>query len=113
MPDMRLLFDENISFRIIRMLPGSFADCRHVSSIGLDDCNDEIIWQYARQNNFTIVTFDTDFFKKSVIKGAPPKVVWLRTGNLTNSEIVELLILNFSKIASFINGTGRNCLEIL
>ena len=112
MLDMRLLFDQNISFRILRMLPGSFADCQHVRTVGLIDCDDEIIWWYAVQNNFTIVTFDADFFKKSVVKGAPPKVVWLRTGNLTNSEIVELLILNFSKIASFINDAGRNCLEI-
>jgi len=110
---MRLLFDENISYRIVRKLPGCFADCRHVDSVGLDDCNDEIIWQFAKKNGFTVVTFDSDFFKKSEVKGAPPKVIWLRTGNLTNSEIVELLALNFSKIASFINDTERNCLEII
>jgi predicted nuclease of predicted toxin-antitoxin system len=110
---MRLLFDQNISFRILRLLPGSFADCQHVRTVGLIDCDDEIIWQYARQNNFTVVTFDADFFKIFIAKGAPPKIVWLRTGNLSNSEIVELLILNFSKIASFINDTGQNCLEIV
>jgi len=110
---MRLLFDENISYRIVRKLPGCFADCRHVDSVEIDECNDEIIWQFARQNGFTIVTFDSDFFKKSAVKGAPPKVVWLRTGNLSNSEIVDLLVLNFSKIASFINDPERNCLEII
>jgi len=109
---MRLLFDENISYRIVRKLPECFADCRHVDSVGLDECNDEIIWHFAKQNGFTVVTFDADFFKKSVIKGAPPKIVWLRTGNLTNSELIELLILNFSAISTFIDNPAQNCLEI-
>jgi len=110
---MRLLFDENISHRIVRKLPGCFADCRHVDSVGLDDCNDEIIWKFARKNGFTIVTFDSDFFKKSAVMGAPPKIVWLRTGNLTTAEIADLLILNFSVIKSFIEDSQKNLLELV
>jgi len=112
MSDMRLLFDQNISFRITHLLPDNFTDCRHVSSVGLIDCDDEIIWRYAGENDFTIVTFDADFSKISRKKGAPPKIIWLRTGNLTTSEIAELLILNFSDIYTFINNPDQNRLEI-
>jgi predicted nuclease of predicted toxin-antitoxin system len=70
------------------------------------------IWQFAKQNGFTIVTFDADFFDLSILRGFPPKVVWLRTGNLTTSEIAELIILKSSNIISFINNPDQNCFYI-
>ena len=110
--EMKLLFDQNISFRIMRLLPDSFADCRHVRSVGLNDCDDPVIWQYAKQNDFTIVTFDADFFDISALRGAPPKIVWLCTGNLTTFEIAERIKLNASNIVSLINDPKQNCLKI-
>jgi predicted nuclease of predicted toxin-antitoxin system len=109
---MKLLFDQNISYRIMRLLPDSFADCRHIRSVGLNGCDDAAIWQFARQNGFTIVTFDADFFDISTLRGSPPRIIWLRTGNLTTVEIAERIILNASNIISFINGSKQNCLKI-
>ena len=109
---MKLLFDQNISFRVLHFLPDSFADCRHVKSVGLNNCDDVTIWKYAKQNGFAIVTFDADFFDISVLKGFPPKIIWLRTGNLTTPEIAECIILNYADIASFIDYSDQNCLEI-
>jgi len=45
-------------------------------------------------------------------RGFPPKVIWLRTGNLSTSEIAELIILNFSNITSFIIDSDQSCLDI-
>jgi predicted nuclease of predicted toxin-antitoxin system len=109
---MKLLFDQNISFRIMRLLPDNFADCRHVRSVGLNDCIDGDIWLFAKQNGFTIVTFDADFFDMIALKGFPPKIVWLRTGNLSTSEIADCITSNYSNIASFINHPELNCLKI-
>ncbi|MCL1932483.1 MAG: DUF5615 family PIN-like protein [Candidatus Azobacteroides sp.] len=109
---MKLLFDQNISFRVLRLLPDDFSDCRHVRSVGLNDCNDAKIWQYAKQNGFTIVTFDADFFDISVLRGFPPKIVWFCTGNLTTFEIAERIILNHANIVSFIDNPDQGCLEI-
>jgi predicted nuclease of predicted toxin-antitoxin system len=109
---MKLLFDQNISFRILRLLPEIFSDCQQVRTVGLQNCNDAAIWQFAKQNNFTIVTFDADFFDISLLQGFPPKIVWLRTGNLTTAEIAERIILNYSIINSFIVNSDQNCLEI-
>jgi len=110
--NMKLLFDQNISFRILRLLPNSFTDCIHVKSVGLKDCDDAKIWHYAKQNGFTIVTFDADFFDISILKGLPPKIIWLRTGNLTTSEIAELIILSYADIVSFIDNPEQSCLEL-
>jgi predicted nuclease of predicted toxin-antitoxin system len=109
---MKLLFDQNISFRIVRSLPETFAESKHIRSAGLNDCDDADIWLFAKQNSFTIVTFDADFFDLSVVWGFPPKIVWLRTGNLTTSEITERIILNYSIISSFIDNPEQSCLEI-
>ena len=65
---MKLLFDQNISFRIQQMLDlPVFADCRHVKTAGLNDCNDADIWTFAKLHGFTIITFDSDFFDLSVV----------------------------------------------
>ncbi|MDR2495963.1 MAG: DUF5615 family PIN-like protein [Tannerellaceae bacterium] len=109
---MKLLFDQNISFRILHSLPEVFAESKHIRSVGLNDCDDAKIWLFAKQNGFTIVTFDADFFDLSIVWGTPPKIIWLRTGNLTTSEIAERLILNTPVISSFIDNTEQHCLEI-
>ena len=96
----------------MRMLPVSFADCLHVNAAGLNDRNDVEIWQFAKQNDFAIVTFDADFLDLSIVWGFPPKIIWLRTGNLTTAEIAERIILNFSNIVSFIDNSEETCLEI-
>jgi predicted nuclease of predicted toxin-antitoxin system len=96
----------------MRHLPDSFADCRHVRSAGLNDRDDAEIRLFAKQNGFTIVTFDADFFDLSLVRNFPPKIVWLRTGNLTTSEIADCLILICSNIISFIDNPEQNCLEI-
>lgn len=109
---MKLLFDQNISFRILRLLPESFSDSRHVGDVGLNDHEDVEIWEFAKNNDFTIVTFDADFFDLSVLKGFPPKVIWLRTGNLITSEIADRILMNYSIILSFIVDFQQSCLEI-
>ena len=110
---MKLLFDQNISFRIVQMLDlPVFADCKHVQTVGLNDCNDVDIWQFAKQHEFTIVTFDSDFFDLLVVRGFPPKIIWFRTGNLTTSKIAEWLKNNHIKISSFVNNPEQFCLEI-
>lgn len=62
--------------------------------------------------NFTIVTFDADFYDISLIKGCPPKIIWLRTGNLTTSEIVEKMIEYCSDMLDFIETSEQTCMEI-
>ncbi|MCL5029491.1 MAG: DUF5615 family PIN-like protein [Bacteroidetes bacterium] len=112
---MKLLFDQNISYRIINKLPDSFADCRQVSHVGLKNCEDIDIWEYALSENFVIVTFNSDFYDISLIKGCPPKIIWLKTGNLTTNEIVEKLARNIEAINDFVNNPEQSeiaCLVI-
>ena len=58
---MKLLFDQNISFRIIKQLERVFPGSKQVKELGLENTSDIEIWEYAKINNFVIVTFDADF----------------------------------------------------
>jgi predicted nuclease of predicted toxin-antitoxin system len=112
---MRLLFDQNISFRITKKLKSYFSDCYHVSDCGLLDCEDPDIWKYAKDNDFAIVTYDSDFYDLSIINGHPPKIIWIRTGNLTTSEFAQLMINNQKIIKSFLDKDEYkeiSCLEL-
>ncbi|MDH5597766.1 MAG: DUF5615 family PIN-like protein [Cyclobacteriaceae bacterium] len=112
---MRLLFDQNISFRVIKKLNNLFPECKHVSDCGLMDCEDSDIWEYARKNDYSIVTFDSDFYDISVINGHPPKIIWVRTGNLRTKDIVKLLMDNKDAIEKFLKNDDFkdiSCLEI-
>ena len=112
---MKLLFDQNISFRIVNKISHHFPESNQVRQLGLEDSTDIEIWNYAKKNGFTIVTFDTDFFDYSIIKGTPPKVIWLRTGNTSTKNIEKLLLSKKESILEFISSKELNtigCLEI-
>lgn len=112
---MRLLFDQNISFRITKKLIDLFPDCKHVSDCGLMDSTDSEIWDYAKRQDYSIVTFDADFYDISVINGHPPKIIWIRSGNLTTKNIVQLLMHHHHSIKDFLTNDDfkeLSCLEI-
>lgn len=112
---MKLLFDQNISYRIVNKIIDIFPDSKHVSNVGLNDSEDIDIWQFAKNENYVIVTFDSDYFDISLINGFPPKVIWLRTGNLTTDEVRKAMISNKEVILDFILGNDymdKACLEI-
>ncbi len=70
---MKLLFDENLSPKLVGLLadiyPGSF----HVHALGMDSASDTVIWEYAAREGFTIITKDLDFQQRSFALGHPPR----------------------------------------
>jgi predicted nuclease of predicted toxin-antitoxin system len=88
---MRLLFDQNLSFRLVALLAAEYPGSDHVRNVGLSTANDEAIWQFAAQQQFAIVSKDSDFQYRALLQGNPPKVVWVRLGNCTTITVAELL----------------------
>lgn len=86
---MKLLFDENISWRIKKKLQKSFPNSLHITDISNKLLSDTFIWKYAKDNNLMIVTFDEDFSDIQMFKGFPPKIIWLRCGNKTTKVLSE------------------------
>ncbi len=66
----------------------------------MDESEDTEIWQYAKQNDFVLVTRDADFGDLSVLRGFPPNVIWIRRGNCSTKDIEGMLRENYDAIAS-------------
>jgi predicted nuclease of predicted toxin-antitoxin system len=110
---MKLLLDANISWRVIKLIGNEFLNCLHAKDIKVNQpAKDVEIWEYARQNNFTILTHDDDFEKLLLLKGAPPKVIILKTFNKNTTEIAGILISKKEIIESFISNNELMILEV-
>jgi len=97
---MKLLFDHNLPPRLVSRLRDLFPDSKHVFWIGLDRATDLEIREYARCENLAIVTKDADFSDLSVLRGFPPKVIWIRRGNCSADDLEELLREHHQQIES-------------
>jgi len=88
---VKLLFDENLSPRLVQAFRPDFPESTHVHFAGLGSAPDEEVWRYARENGYTIVTKDADYHERALIGGFPPKVIWIRRGNVSTAEIEAAL----------------------
>lgn len=88
---MKLLFDQNLSPRLPRLLSDIYPESVHVREIGLRDADDLSIWRYAEAHAYAIVSKDSDFQQRSLLHGAPPKFIWSRVGNCTTAMIERVL----------------------
>jgi predicted nuclease of predicted toxin-antitoxin system len=108
---MKLLFDENLSFRLCRQLSDLFPASNQVRLLGLERADDHTIWNYAKANGFVLATLDADFVEIASLRGAPPKVIWLRCGNQPTAVIEGLLRSHATLIIDFQRDKSA-CLEI-
>jgi predicted nuclease of predicted toxin-antitoxin system len=98
---MKLLFDQNLSPSLPQKLADIFPNSIHIRNVGMRDATDTEIWNYAKQNDFTIVSKDSDFQQRSLLYVHPPKFVWLRVGNCPVETIEELLRKHSISIHTF------------
>lgn len=98
---MKLLFDENLSPKLPRLIASQFPDSMHVRDCGLKGQSDQAVWEYARTHGFTLVSKDGDFYQRSLLLGTPPKLIWLCLGNCTRNKLINLLLAHEKDIRSF------------
>lgn len=112
---MKLLFDQNISYRLLKKIEHFYPEANQVRELGLENATDIKIWEFARENNYAIVTFDADFFDLSNLIGHPPKIIWLRMGNTTTNNLEKVFIEKRDLLEDFLsNPDYKNiaCLEV-
>jgi predicted nuclease of predicted toxin-antitoxin system len=110
---MKILVDQNISFRIIQKVASVFPEITHVKSLDLINASDYRIFTTAKQASFhAIMTQDEDFYSLLLEHGAPPKVIWLKTGNCSTSFLAEVVLRNAQAIRQFIEDDIQDCLEL-
>ena len=109
---MKLLFDNNLSHKLVDRLAELYPDSSHVMLEGLDNAEDPAIWDLAKEHGFIIVTKDSDFNDLSLMKGCPPKVIWLRIGNSRVSTIEQIFRENVLVINTFLKDLELGILEM-
>jgi len=107
---MKLLFDENLSFKLCQSIADIFPESNHVRLLGLSKADDRDVWDYAKTNGFAIVSEDSDFAERSVLESNPPKIIWIRIGNCSTAEIEVLLRSANQMIRNFIENDKETCL---
>lgn len=88
---MKLLFDQNLSSRLVKALKSLYPGSVHVRDVGLHIATDEKVWADAAKHELTIISKDSDFHQRSFLAGHPPKVIWIRCGNCSTTEIEAML----------------------
>ena len=98
---MKLLFDQNLSRKLVARVADAFPESDHVAFVGLDTASDAAIWEFAAQQRFIIVSKDSDFRQLAFLRGSPPKAVWLRLGNASTNDVENALRSAIDSIKRF------------
>mgnify|MGYP000406146578 CR=1 FL=1 len=109
---MKLLFDQNLSRKLVTRLADIFPNASHVQLQGLAEKTDTEIWDFAKLNDFCIVTQDADFTERSRLYSFPPKVVWLRCGNAPTNQVETLIRSGQEAIQELLSNSNLHCLEL-
>ena len=110
---MKLLLDQNISYRLVKKLESLFPGTQQVNTLGLIDKPDRLIWEFAKREEFIIVTFDSDFYDLCLTLGHPPKLIWIKSGNITTENLYRIFSAKASQIHHFTEDNELSCLEIV
>ena len=109
---MKLLFDENLSPKLPNRLRDLFPNSLHVRDVGMKATTDSVVWDYAKDNDFMIVSKDADMHDFSLVFGNPPKVIWLRLGNCSTRQVETWLRQDFEAIKLFYDDENLSLLAL-
>lgn len=109
---MKLLFDQNLSFKLVESLSDIFPDSKHVKMLGFEEVADREIWDFAKKHDYLIVSKDSDFHQFSFLYGPPPKVIWISKGNCSTSDIEAALRKHESDVKKFFDDNEASFLEL-
>jgi predicted nuclease of predicted toxin-antitoxin system len=107
---VKLLLDENLSPRLVELLTDLYPGSAHVHQCSLGSSDDAAIWEYAKANDYTVVSKDSDFEERSILLGSPPKVIILRMSNSSSEEVASLLRTAHPTVVRFISEDEETCL---
>ena len=98
---VKLLLDQNLSHRLVTALLGAYPGSAHVRDFELQRASDAEVWAFAKARGFAIASKDGDFHQMSFLLWAPPKVIWLRVGNCSSTEVLEVLARRAERLGLF------------
>ncbi|MEM1220760.1 MAG: DUF5615 family PIN-like protein [Bacteroidota bacterium] len=96
---MRFIVDTQLPFKLAIFLRKKGHDCIHTTDTKKGHLlQDNEIIRIAIENNRSVVTKDSDFKDNFHSKGAPPKVLYLTFGNISNKDLMSYFERYLDKI---------------
>ena len=92
------------------MIEDLFPGSDHIGKRDLDLAADQEVWNFARDHGFAILSKDSDFHQMSLLRGFPPKVIFLKVGNCSTEVILSLLRGHVNDIRKFLDDTVASLL---
>jgi predicted nuclease of predicted toxin-antitoxin system len=109
---VKLFFDHHLSHKLVASLADIYPESTHTRLLGFGRTNDSDLWWYARDYGYIFVTKDEDIPELAILRGAPPKVVWLRLGNCKTLAVERLIRRNVLRIQQLVDDDERIILEL-
>lgn len=79
--------------------------------LGLRDADDDAIFQAARAAEAVLISKDADFVALVTRLGAPPQLLWVTCGNVTNRRLREVLAALLPAALELLRA-GRDVVEL-
>ena len=98
---MKFRLDENLSPRLVNRLGQLFPGLAHVGQFGLKRSDDILIFEWAKANEFGMITTDADFVALPQRLGWPPKIIHLEQCDHPLRVIEDLLRRSAVRITEF------------
>lgn len=108
-----LLIDQNLPLALTAALTPFFPGTVHVKELGMERATDTALWSYALEKKLVIITKDSDFYDRLTLKGYPPKLIWVRTGNVSTDFLIQLFQAKQASIKAFLENSDIGYLEVL
>lgn len=98
---MKWIVDAQLPKLIALMLRESGHVALHTLDLPLaNKTSDRSVNELSEQKHMVVVTKDSDFVDSFLLRKQPWKLLLISTGNIKNSELIDILFANIQKIAS-------------
>lgn len=98
---MKVLIDAQLPRRLVEILINRQVDAIHTLDLPRQNTTpDQEIIQYADEQERIVCSKDSDFLDNYILNGSPKKLLIVSTGNIRNSELIELFDKNIETLGA-------------
>lgn len=108
---MQFLIDAQLPPALSNFFKDRGHETFHVVEVLSADSDDSEIWRWAIENSFIVVTKDEDFSLRVERAKLAPQILWIRTGNISNKTLVQLLVSIWPKVTEQLL-SGQRVVEV-
>ncbi len=100
---MKFIIDANLPDEVSVWLRSLGHEAWHVNELHEVGASDDWIWREAISRSAVVITQDGDFANWSATRSPAPPLIWIRTGNIRKSRLMEKMRTNWLRVLNQFN----------